>query len=58
MKAKYYEKIAEAIKESGALLNAEDDMYLRKWCFIPLLCIILKEENPRFDENKFKELLK
>ncbi len=58
MKLKNMLKLAQAIKESGALLNAEDDVYLLKWSFIPRLCDILKADNPLFQADKFKELVK
>lgn len=61
MKASTYPKIAQAIKEnSGTYLDEYNHPieFITKTWFIAALCSILKADNPKFDENKFRESLR
>lgn len=57
MKTKQYIALAKAIKENRFVTSKGLDA-IATTLFLVDLCVILKEENPKFDENKFKELLK
>ena len=60
MKLKHYKSIAEAIKMSESQLTKSiaGSPMLYKYVVVNSLCSILKAENPKFDEAKFRELLK
>ena len=58
MKLKHYKAIAEAIKASTSNILRDEYKMMFQDLFIKDLCAILKAENPKFDEAKFRELLK
>ena len=58
MKTKHYKAIAEAIREN---IKPIGDVETLNYCnaFVVKICAILAAENPgKFDEVKFRELLK
>ena len=62
MKAKQYIALAQAIKENSTRIDTENATgwsIISAKGFIDDLCDILAAENPgKFDEKKFRELLK
>lgn len=57
MTKKHFIKLAQIIKESSTLSNQRSGLkfVLYRGEFMNGLCEILKEENPNFDERKFRE---
>ncbi len=55
MKKTQYEQLAEEIRKSRSIVHKD---YIYEPLLIEALCDILKADNPRFDENKFRSLLK
>ena len=61
MKKQDYLKLAAAMEQifnNGCLVYTATYKIIEQGTFIDALCTILKDENLKFDEVKFRELLK
>jgi hypothetical protein len=57
MTRKHFIKLAEMIKNNGRLASVRNNplFVIEKSTFMNELCDFLRQENPNFDERKFRE---
>jgi hypothetical protein len=57
MTRKHFIKLAEMIKNNGRLASVKNNplFVIEKSTFMNELCDFLRQENPNFDERKFRE---